>query len=66
METLQSHYTGTSQFRVTTMVYKAVYAIAHAIHDAICRNTNFTTQCDSSLKLNPKQVKPNKVKFHAT
>uniref|UniRef100_A0A3P9KAN5 G-protein coupled receptors family 3 profile domain-containing protein n=1 Tax=Oryzias latipes TaxID=8090 RepID=A0A3P9KAN5_ORYLA len=29
---LQSPYTETSQLRVTNMVYKAVYAIAHAIH----------------------------------
>ncbi|XP_075892390.1 extracellular calcium-sensing receptor-like [Nelusetta ayraudi] len=56
IKTLQIQYAGTSQFRITTMVYKAVYAIAHAIHNAICRKTNSTTQCDKSIQLKPKQV----------
>uniref|UniRef100_A0A3Q3GHK5 Extracellular calcium-sensing receptor-like n=1 Tax=Labrus bergylta TaxID=56723 RepID=A0A3Q3GHK5_9LABR len=42
IHTLQSPYTDTSQLRVTNMVYKAAYAIAHAIHDTVCRNTNTT------------------------
>uniref|UniRef100_A0A674MXH9 G-protein coupled receptors family 3 profile domain-containing protein n=1 Tax=Takifugu rubripes TaxID=31033 RepID=A0A674MXH9_TAKRU len=33
--TLQSPYTDTSELRITNMVYKAVYAIAHAIHNAV-------------------------------
>ncbi|XP_075891811.1 extracellular calcium-sensing receptor-like [Nelusetta ayraudi] len=56
IKTLQIQYAGTSQYRVTTMVYKAVYAIAHAIHNAICQKTNSTTQCDKSIKLKPVQV----------
>ncbi|XP_072247803.1 extracellular calcium-sensing receptor-like [Leuresthes tenuis] len=53
---LQSPYTETSQLRITNMVYKAVYAIAHAIHNAVCQETNFTTQCDKDSRLESKQV----------
>ncbi|XP_072248420.1 extracellular calcium-sensing receptor-like [Leuresthes tenuis] len=53
---LQSPYTETSQLRITNMVYKAVYAIAHAIHNALCQETNFTTQCDKHSRLESKQV----------
>ncbi|XP_072249225.1 extracellular calcium-sensing receptor-like [Leuresthes tenuis] len=52
----QSAYTETSQLRITNMVYKAVYAIAHAIHNAVCQETNFTTQCDKHSRLESKQV----------
>uniref|UniRef100_A0A3B4CPK7 G-protein coupled receptors family 3 profile domain-containing protein n=1 Tax=Pygocentrus nattereri TaxID=42514 RepID=A0A3B4CPK7_PYGNA len=41
---LQNSYTDTSQLRITNMVYKATYAIAHAIHGVICNDT----QCDKS------------------
>ncbi|KAF7199115.1 extracellular calcium-sensing receptor-like [Nothobranchius furzeri] len=65
MDTLQSPYTDTTQLRVTNMVYKAVYAIAHAIHNAICQKTNFTTECEKNIRLEPKQVltEIKKVKF---
>lgn len=56
--TLQSPYTDTSELRITNMVYKAVYAIAHAIHNAVCEDTNATTQCGKFTTINPKQVKP--------
>ncbi|XP_073350253.1 extracellular calcium-sensing receptor-like [Pagrus major] len=46
IETIQDPYTDTSQLRITNMVYKAVYAIAHAIHNAVCQDRNATTQCD--------------------
>nr|XP_046244958.1 extracellular calcium-sensing receptor-like [Scatophagus argus] len=46
IQTLQSPYTDTSQLRITNMVYKAVYAIAHAIHNSVCQETNSTIQCD--------------------
>uniref|UniRef100_A0A3P9B2H4 Extracellular calcium-sensing receptor-like n=1 Tax=Maylandia zebra TaxID=106582 RepID=A0A3P9B2H4_9CICH len=35
IKTLQTPYTDTSQLRISNMVYKAVYAIAHAIHNAL-------------------------------
>ncbi|XP_070825798.1 extracellular calcium-sensing receptor-like [Chaetodon trifascialis] len=56
IQTLQSPYTDTSQLRITNMVYKAVYAIAHAIHNAVCQETNSTTQCDRFTRIESKQV----------
>ncbi|XP_045898814.1 extracellular calcium-sensing receptor-like, partial [Micropterus dolomieu] len=56
IQTLQSQYTDTSQLRITNMVYKAVYAIAHAIHNAACQDTNSTTQCNKFIRIEPKQV----------
>ncbi|KAI4875126.1 hypothetical protein NFI96_025531, partial [Prochilodus magdalenae] len=49
---LQNPYTDTSQLRITNMVYKATYAIAHAIHGVICNDT----QCDKSAKFTPWQI----------
>ncbi|KAM9733382.1 extracellular calcium-sensing receptor-like [Menidia menidia] len=56
IKNLQSPYTDTSQLRITNMVYKAVYAIAHAIHNAVCQETNSTSQCDKHSRLDSKQV----------
>uniref|UniRef100_UPI0037E73B58 extracellular calcium-sensing receptor-like n=1 Tax=Semicossyphus pulcher TaxID=241346 RepID=UPI0037E73B58 len=56
IHTLQSPYTDTSQLRITNMVYKAVYAIAHAIHNAVCHDTNSTTQCDKFTRIKSHQV----------
>uniref|UniRef100_A0A3B4VQS3 Extracellular calcium-sensing receptor-like n=1 Tax=Seriola dumerili TaxID=41447 RepID=A0A3B4VQS3_SERDU len=51
IQTLKSPYTDTSQLRITNMVYKAVYAIAHAIHNSACQKTNSTTQCDKHTRV---------------
>ncbi|XP_017280150.3 extracellular calcium-sensing receptor-like [Kryptolebias marmoratus] len=56
IKTLKSPYTETSQLRITNMVYKAVYAIAHAIHNTVCQETTFTSQCDKHIRREPKQV----------
>ncbi|XP_074496901.1 extracellular calcium-sensing receptor-like [Sebastes fasciatus] len=56
IETIQSPYTDTSQLRITNMVYKAVYAIAHAIHNAVCQETNSITQCDKFARIESKEV----------
>ncbi|XP_054598484.2 extracellular calcium-sensing receptor-like [Nothobranchius furzeri] len=56
IKSLKSPYTDTSQLRGTNMVYKAVYAIAHAIHNAVCHETNLNVQCDKTTKLEAKQV----------
>uniref|UniRef100_A0A4W6CAQ7 G-protein coupled receptors family 3 profile domain-containing protein n=1 Tax=Lates calcarifer TaxID=8187 RepID=A0A4W6CAQ7_LATCA len=53
---LKSPYTDTSQLRITNMVYKAVYAIAHAIHNAVCQKTNSTTHCDKLTMTESKQI----------
>ncbi|XP_054901713.1 extracellular calcium-sensing receptor-like [Poeciliopsis prolifica] len=53
---LENPYTETSQLRVTNMVYKAVYAIAHAIHNAVCEDRNATIRCDKHASLQPEQV----------
>ncbi|XP_060779010.1 extracellular calcium-sensing receptor-like [Neoarius graeffei] len=52
IDTLQNPYLDTSQLRVTNMVYKAAYAIAHAIHELICNDT----QCDKNIKFAPWQI----------
>ncbi|XP_035381301.1 extracellular calcium-sensing receptor-like [Electrophorus electricus] len=49
---LQNPYTDTSQLRTTNLVYKATYAIAHAIHGVICDDT----QCDKTKKFSSFQV----------
>ncbi|XP_030257520.1 extracellular calcium-sensing receptor-like [Sparus aurata] len=56
IQTLQDPYTDTSQLRITNMVYKAVYAIAHAIHNAVCQDKNFTAQCNKFTRIESKQV----------
>ncbi|KAM4742047.1 vomeronasal type-2 receptor 1-like [Anableps anableps] len=54
LKTLESPYTETSQLRITNMVYKAVYAIAHAIQNTRLQNTNFTF--DKPIRLEAEEV----------
>ncbi|KAK0141158.1 Extracellular calcium-sensing receptor [Merluccius polli] len=56
IQKLQNPYTDTSQLRITNMVYKAVYAIAHAIHNLVCKKINSTIHCDQFMKIQPLQV----------
>ncbi|KAI4898841.1 hypothetical protein NFI96_023004 [Prochilodus magdalenae] len=49
---LQNPYTDTSQLREINPIYKATYAIAHAIHGVICNGT----QCDKSATFTPWQI----------
>ncbi|XP_014879559.1 extracellular calcium-sensing receptor-like [Poecilia latipinna] len=56
IKALRSPYTETSQLRINNMVYKAAYAIAHAIHSAVCEETNGYTQCDKRIILKPNEV----------
>ncbi|XP_014331140.2 extracellular calcium-sensing receptor-like [Xiphophorus maculatus] len=56
IKVLVSPYTETSQLRITNMVYKAVYAVAHAIHDAVCQETKNKTKCDKHSNMEPKQL----------
>ncbi|XP_027136166.1 extracellular calcium-sensing receptor [Larimichthys crocea] len=56
IQTLQNLYTDTSQLRITNMVYKAVYAIAHAIHNQVCEQKKSTTKCDKFTRIESKQV----------
>lgn len=53
---IHSPYTDTSQLRITNMVYKAVYAIAHAIHNAVCQETHYITQCNKLTSIEIEQV----------
>ncbi|XP_068613896.1 extracellular calcium-sensing receptor-like [Brachionichthys hirsutus] len=56
IQMLKNPYTDTSQLRITNMVYKAVYAIAHALHNTLCPDANSSTHCDKYNKMVSKEV----------
>nr|XP_040049115.1 extracellular calcium-sensing receptor-like [Gasterosteus aculeatus aculeatus] len=62
IEKIQSPYS-TAPFRITNMVYKAVYAIAHAVHNAVFQETH--SMCDNLTSIEIKEVlnQLKKVKF---
>ncbi|XP_005753611.1 extracellular calcium-sensing receptor-like [Pundamilia nyererei] len=64
IQNLQIPYTDTSQLRITNMVYKAVYAIAHVIHNTVCQRTNGIAKCDKLNKLESKQILAELKKVH--
>ncbi|XP_028818639.1 uncharacterized protein LOC114769619 [Denticeps clupeoides] len=50
-------YTDTSQLRITNMVYKATYAIAHAIHSIVCKDlSNSFIMCNKTIAVEPHQI----------
>ncbi|KAM9318702.1 extracellular calcium-sensing receptor-like [Pholidichthys leucotaenia] len=56
LQKIKNPYTDTSQLRITNMVYKAVYALAHAIHNVMCQETFFSTKCNKDTVLEHKQI----------
>ncbi|KAF7218573.1 extracellular calcium-sensing receptor-like, partial [Nothobranchius furzeri] len=56
LKTLKNSYTDTTQLRITAMVHKAVYAIAHAIHNAVCWEAVVSTKCEKHLRSDSNQI----------
>ncbi|XP_028818145.1 extracellular calcium-sensing receptor-like [Denticeps clupeoides] len=58
LSAVQIPYTDTSQLRITNMVYKAAYAIAHAIHRVVCDNgqNSQVPRCNKTEFVEPHQV----------
>ncbi|XP_028817319.1 extracellular calcium-sensing receptor-like [Denticeps clupeoides] len=57
LSAVDNPYTDTSQLRITNMVYKAIYAIAHAIHDVVCKDKlKSLSQCNRTIIAKPFKV----------
>uniref|UniRef100_A0A3B3BM61 G-protein coupled receptors family 3 profile domain-containing protein n=1 Tax=Oryzias melastigma TaxID=30732 RepID=A0A3B3BM61_ORYME len=56
LQKVPNDFVQSSPLRMSTLVYKAVYAIAHAIHIVVCTERNFTKNCDKQLMMESKQV----------
>ncbi|XP_037533476.1 extracellular calcium-sensing receptor-like [Nematolebias whitei] len=56
IKNLNISYTETSDFRIPNMVYKAVYAVAHAIHNEVCQEKKSIIECDKKSALELKQI----------
>ncbi|MGH0143042.1 UNVERIFIED_CONTAM: hypothetical protein FKN15_077586 [Acipenser sinensis] len=57
-EYINNQYTDVSDLRITNNVYKAMYAIAHSLHNLItCKNEPFADMpCANDMKIEPRQV----------
>ncbi|XP_041120390.1 extracellular calcium-sensing receptor-like [Polyodon spathula] len=55
---INNQYTDVSELRITNNVYKAMYAIAHSLHNLItCKNGPFADKtCTNHMKIEPWQV----------
>uniref|UniRef100_A0AAY4DQR4 G-protein coupled receptors family 3 profile domain-containing protein n=1 Tax=Denticeps clupeoides TaxID=299321 RepID=A0AAY4DQR4_9TELE len=61
LSNVNSSFTDTSQMRVVNMVYKATYAIAHALHGVVCNSRQQgLPHCNKSMEVEPTQVKYSK------
>ncbi|KAF7651621.1 hypothetical protein LDENG_00108230 [Lucifuga dentata] len=53
---IDSSYTGVSQVRISYNVYKAVYAIAHALHHVLACNSKTEGKCENNKSFSSKQL----------